>query len=408
MKPFQDYELSKVIANQWDAIHKKIDNLLNEVIMANDLDILAENIYQEFFIEPVTIYEEDFSKRSVKQEKIKKYVEPFFRVYSGKEYVEVDGIIASFYFPYQGDKTLFQCQASTFSVGGYPEIVLDNKTVSFHIERSLSEMEETNAKESLLKSIEHSLSEIKNGLSYANRDVNTFNQSLKSQALKALQDKKKKVETYFNVATMFEVPVEKKAYAETHIPLKRNIVPVAKHYESSNYYGIIESDYKDILATIKHTGSTYERTPASYISLQEEALRDTLLATLNATYKGDATGEAFRNTGKTDICIERENRAAFVAECKMWTGQKAVCNAITQLDSYLTWRDCKTALIFFVRRKNFMKVLEAVEEALRSFDGMKNVTAIDKNEFACLFLSKSNIGQQIEMRVLLFNMYTEG
>ena len=132
------------------------------------------------------------------------------------------------------------------------------------------------------------------------------------------------------------------------------------------------------------------------------------MAALNAIYKGDATGEAFRNAGKTDICIERDNRAAFVAECKMWTGKKAVGNAITQLDSYLTWRDCKTALIYFVRRKDFMKVLEAAEEALRTYDGMKNVIAIDKNEFDCLFLSKANIGQQIKMRVLLFNLYSEG
>ena len=211
MKPFRDYELSKVIAKQWAAVHKKIDNLSNEEIMANDLDILSENIYQEFFIEPVTIYEEDFSRRSVKQGKIMKYVEPFFRAYSGKEYVEVDGIIASFFFPYQGDQTLFQCQASTFSMSGYPEITLDNKTISFHIERSLSEMKSADAKDSLLKSVEHNLSEIKRGLSYANRDVNVFNNNLKCQALKALQDKKQKVETYFNIATMFEVPVQKKS-----------------------------------------------------------------------------------------------------------------------------------------------------------------------------------------------------
>ena len=407
MKPFQSCELSKIIKNQWEAVHKKIDNMSNEEIMANDLNILAENIYQEFFIEPVTIYKEDFSKRSVKQGKINKCVDRLFRDYSAKEYVEVDGIIASFYFPYQGDVSLFQCKASTFSLSGYPEITVDEKTVSFHIERSLSEMKNDNVKNSILKSVENNLNEINNGLSYANRDVNAFNNSLKSQALKALQDKKQKVETYFNIATMLEVPIEKKEYAETHIPLKRNIVPTAKHYEASDYYGIKDADYEDILMTIKHTGSTYERTPASYISLQEEALRDALLSALNATYKGDATGEAFRNTEKTDICIERENRAAFVAECKMWTGQKAVGKAITQLDSYLTWRDCKTALIYFVRRKDFMKVLEAVEEALRSYDNMKNVTAIDKNEFDCLFLSKSNIGQQIKMRVLLFNLYSK-
>ena len=407
MKPFREYDLSKVIANQWAAVNKKIDTMSNEEIMANDLDVLAENIYQEYFIEPVTIFEEDFSKRSIKQGKIQKYIDPFFRDYSDREYVEVDGVIAEFYFPYTGESDLFKCRASTFSMGVYPEITVNKTTVSFRIERSLSEMNNEKAKDSLLGSLEQALKEIRDGLSYANNDVTAFNNSLKQQAMKWLEEKKKKVEAYFSIATMLEVPIEKKEYAQTHIPLKRHIVPVAKHYETSNYYGILDGDYKDILDSIKHTGSTYERTPSSYKTLHEEDLRNTLLAALNATYKGDATGETFRNRGKTDICIERDNRAAFVAECKMWTGQKEVGNAIDQLDGYLTWRDCKTALIYFVRRKDFLKTLESAEAALRAYDGMRNVMALDKNEFECLFLSKANPGQQIKMRVMLFNLYCE-
>lgn len=407
MKPFREYDLSNVIANQWAAVNKKIDSMSNEEIMANDLEVLAENIYQEFFIEPVTIFEEDFSKRSIKQGKIQKYVDPFFRAYSDREYVEVDGVVAKFYFPYTGTSDLFKCRASTFSLGVYPEITVDKKSVSFRIERTLSEMNNPNAKELLLGELERALGEIRDGLSYANNDVTAFNNSLKGQVLKWLEEKKKKVEAYFNIATMLEVPIEKKEYAQTHIPLKRNIVPISKHYESSSYYGISEADYRDILVTIKHTASTYERTPASYKALHEEDLRNTLLAALNATYKGDATGETFRNTGKTDICIERENRAAFVAECKMWTGQKEVENAIEQLDGYLTWRDCKTALIYFVRRKDFLKTLNTAESALRAFDRMRNVKTLDKNEFECLFLSRSNPGQQIKMRVMLFNLYCE-
>ena len=291
MKPFQDYDLRQVIANQWAAVNKKIDTMSNEEVMANDLDVLAENIYQAFFIEPVTIFEEDFSKRSIKQGKIQKYIEPFFRDYSGREYVEVDGVIAEFFFPYTGESDLFKCRASTFSMGVYPEIAVNKKTVSFRIERSLSEMSNANAKDNLLGSLDHALMEIREGLSYPNSDVTAFNNSLKQQAMKWLEEKKKKVEAYFSIATMLEVPIEKKEYAQTHIPLKRNIVPVAKHYESSNYYGILDGDYKDILDSIKHTASTYERTPSSYKALHEEDLRNTLLAALNATYKGDATGE---------------------------------------------------------------------------------------------------------------------
>lgn len=62
MKPFRDYDLSAVIHNQLEAAHTKIDNMSNEEIMANNLEVLAENIYQEFFIEPITLFDEDFSK----------------------------------------------------------------------------------------------------------------------------------------------------------------------------------------------------------------------------------------------------------------------------------------------------------------------------------------------------------
>lgn len=391
MKPFQDYDLSKVLDEQRQKIHKKIDSMGNEEIMANDLEILAENIYQEYFIEPVEIYEEDFSKRVVRQGKIQKYVDPFFSDYHKREYVEVDGIIASFSFPYTGESELFKCRASTFSLSGYTEIQLSKKDISIKIERSLSEMDTPTAKNDLLAGVNRSIESIKGGISYCNKDVEGFNNSLKDNVLKELQGKRKKVESYYKIATMFEVPIEKKEYAETHIPLQRNIVPIAHHYESANYYGISDNDYQDILMSIKHTASTYERTPSSYKTMHEEDLRNTLLAALNATYKGDATGETFRNAGKTDICIERKNRAAFVAECKMWTGQKEVGQAILQLDSYLTWRDCKTALIYFVRRKDFLKVLESAEEALINIESMKNAIPVDKNEFKCLFLSKETL-----------------
>ena len=407
MKPFREYDLSKIIANQWAAVQKKIDTMSNEEIMANNLEILAGNVYQEFFIEPVTIFEEDYSRRSIRQGKIQRYIDPFFRDYSGKEYVEVDGIIATFCFPFQGDSQLFWCKASSFSLGGYPEFFVERDTVVVRIERSLADMDRPNAKDELFDSLNHVLTEIKHGVGLANNDVNAFNHSLEKQAFQLIQDKHNKVKSFYDIATMLEVPIEKKEYAMTHIPLKRKIVPTAKKYQSSNYYGISDADYNDILETIKHTASTYERTPASYKSLHEEDLRNTLLASLNGLYKGDATGETFRNTGKTDICIERENRAAFVAECKMWTGQKEVEKAIEQLDGYLTWRDCKTALIYFVRRKEFMKVLESAESALRAYEKMKNVKGRDKNDFECMFLSQKNPGQQINMRVMLFNLFSE-
>lgn len=406
MKPFKDYDLLRYLPEQEEKMLSKIDYMQNEEIMANDLEILADNLFQEFKINPITICEEDYSKRRIEQKKITRKIDPFFRELESKDYVTVDGIVSYFSYPYQGDGVIFRCQGTTYSLSGYPEIEVFDSYITFRIENTLQEMSRGNAKEMLENTRDSYLESIRRGVSYANVNVNAYNATLREKALSALKSKKKKVEMFYDISKAMEVPVEKKDYAIKHVPLTRKIVPTTKHYKKEDYYCINDHDYQDILDSIKHTASTFERTPASYNSLQEEDLRNILLASLNGIYKGDATGEAFRNGGKTDICIERDNRAAFVAECKMWKGKKEIEPAIRQLDGYLTWRDCKTALVIFVKNRNFFQTLETAEEAIKSIKRIRTVTKKDENEFECLYLSESNPGRQIKIRVMLFNMYS--
>ena len=407
MKPFRDYDLSDAFSVAYQKIDQKIDKLTNDEIMANDLELLADNLYEEFYIQPVKIFDEDPSKRKVVQGKVRRYVDPFFRDRYGREYVDVDGVILTFAFPYEGEEDLFRCRASTFSVSGYPDIDVSKTHVAFHYEKTLQEIESGLAKDGIMASVERDLSSIRQGIVFCNNDVSSFNSGLKDGTIKRLQQKKEKVEAYFSVASMFEVPLQKTPYAESHIAVRRKIAPISHTYDKKPIYCITDRDYNDILSTIKHTGCTYERTPASYKSLHEEDLRNTLLAALNASYMGDAFGEAFRNNGKTDICIERENRAAFVAECKMWTGQKEVGSALTQLDSYLTWRDCKTALIYFVNRKDYLKIVDTLEDTLKTLPAIRQVQKIDRNEFKCHMISESNPGQLVQVRVMLFNLFAK-
>ena len=407
MKPFRDIDLSRSLAVSKERMKAKIDSFTNDEIMANDIELLADNLYEEFYIQPVVIHDEDLTRRKVKQSKVRRCVDPYFNDAYSREYIDVDGFELSFHFPIEGETDLFKCQASTFSLSGYPDITIQGGAIVLMYEKTLQEMDREDALESVMKAVEQDLKHLRSGIAYANDDVSHFNSTLRTDAVKALLEKKKKVESFYSIASLFEVPVTKTDYAAKHVPMKRNISPIAHKYEEQSTYCISDRDYVEILETIKHTGSTYERTPASYASMHEEDLRNTLLAALNATYKGDATGEAFRNNGKTDICIERENRAAFVAECKMWTGQKEVQSAVEQLDSYLTWRDCKTALIYFVRRKDFLRVLSTAQAALQSIPFMRRVEVVDENEFKCLIASKITPGQLVQVRVMLFNLYSE-
>lgn len=407
MIPFKKYELVKILDNQSQKLNQQIERYSNDEIMANDLNILANNCYEEFYIEPLSIREEESEKRAIKQEKIKRHAEPFWRDVSGKEYYFIDGFVMSFSFPFSGDKNLFECQASTYTVSGYPDIDIIDGYITFYYEFLQNEIKSEEDKNKLFVRLENDLNSIKKGVSYVNSDVICFNQRLRQTAINTLQTKKQRIEQFYTVSKLFEVPIKKTSFASTHIEIPRKIQPIKKQYKSEPNYYISDAEYSDILLTIKHTGCTFERTPSSLKPLKEEDIRNLLLSSLNGIYQGNATGETFRNMGKTDICIECDNRSAFIAECKMWNGQKEINKAIAQLDSYLTWRDCKTAIIYFVRNKDFLAILDTVKHALYTNDLIKQTKELDRNEFECSYMSNCNPGQNILIRILLFNLYAE-
>ena len=63
--------------------------------------------------------------------------------------------------------------------------------------------------------------------------------------------------------------------------------------------------------------------------------------------------------------------------------------------------DGKYELLKLIGRGGMSKVWLAMDTHLNKQWAVKE---IDKNEFDCWFVSKSNPGQQVKMRVMLFNM----
>jgi len=406
MYPFSDYDLSAVIAAQYKKLSERIEKYTNDEIMANDLGLLADNCYEEFYIEPITIGSEEFDMRTAQQVKIRQERDRIYSDIDGRTFIDVDGITMKFYFGYTGDSQLFKCRASTWS-SFYPQMDLSNGYVMFVYSDPLFATKNEDYATKMMAQLQRDLDGIQKGISYVNSDIKQYNDRLRKTALHTLEERKKKIEQFYELSKAFEIPLQKNDNAKTHIPTKRKISTTAKKYNNEPSYYISDTEYHDIMFTIKHNCSTYERTPGTFNSLEEEDLRNLLLAALNGTYQGGANGEAFRNKGKTDICIERENRAAFVAECKMWSGASQISDSLNQLDSYLTWRDCKTALIIFVKNKDFIAVLDKTKQTLTNHDAVRQVKEKDRNEYECTMVSKTNIGQLITVRVFMFNLYSQ-
>ena len=164
----------------------------------------------------------------------------------------------------------------------------------------------------------------------------------------------------------------------------------------------------ELRSVLFRSGKSMEKKPALYQNRDEEGLRDQFLFVLETRYEGiTATGETFNKKGKTDIILKyaADNTNLFVAECKFWKGQSEFHQAINQLfDRYLTWRDSKVALIFFVKNNDFTKVLESVKEETSNHEYYKKPNGVNgESSFSYIFRLPNDENKDVYLEIILFH-----
>lgn len=204
-----------------------------------------------------------------------------------------------------------------------------------------------------------------------NKDVNNWNDQLPSFIDNEFSKYKQKVlkENQFYVAIKIKIdPDTKGVFTVPTITRKEIPQPVINKERSYSLDPTVsQAIYDDVLMVINQIGKNIEKKPSVYTGKDEEALRDYFLPILETRYiSTTVTGETFNKSGKTDVLIKYEDGSnLFVAEFKIWSGEKAFYDAINQLfDRYLTNRDSKTALIIFVRNKEFTEIVRKVKQSV--------------------------------------------
>lgn len=243
-----------------------------------------------------------------------------------------------------------------------------------------------------------------------NQNVEAYNARLEQRARSAVASRRQQLERQNALLGKLKVPLRRSTDVPTPVPLpKRRLRPLPPSRAVEQEYQIGEDDYEFILNILRHQSRSFEQTPSAYRVLNEEQLRDVLLANLNTHFNGDAAGERFRRRGKTDICIEHANRAAFVAECKAWSGAKGLGEAIDQLLGYLTWRDCRTALILLNKGvKGFKALQEAMPEALANHARFhRHITSGHAGEWRAGFRAIDDDARLIVIHVFLVDLFSE-
>lgn len=166
--------------------------------------------------------------------------------------------------------------------------------------------------------------------------------------------------------------------------------------------------YTDILNIIYDVGKKMEKKPSLYLDRDEEDLRDQFMLFLETRYEGaTGTSEIFSKKGSTDIILKysEEGPNLFVAECKFWHGINVFKKVVSQLfGKYVTWKDSKAALLFFVTNQNFSSVLTEVKQHISEHPYYKNYLGDNgDSSFAYKFHLTNRDDIEIDLEVLLFH-----
>ncbi len=190
----------------------------------------------------------------------------------------------------------------------------------------------------------------------------------------------------------------------TPVTMRPRVLPVAQRRQSAPFapeWAIDNAHYQNILEVCGRWARGFERSPLTAQKFGEEDLRDQLLIVLNSHWSGQAGAEMFNGNGKTDILVREADRNVFIAECKIWTGPKAIAAAIDQLVGYLTWRDTKAALIVFIRNKDTHAAIDSLHHAVAAHDSCSLVKPPeDPTQRADYVLTADDEGRTIALAVL--------
>jgi hypothetical protein len=406
MQPFKKFVIREMYEVFKNEIENELDGYSNNLIASNSFEEICKKLYGKHLLQAVVIDSkpniEDLINVKIQLSDRRNRNDLF-------DNKPVEGVRLVHTYGFKGSHILFSCNADIISLGGYPEIELyPNNQFRISVEETLARLKDD--KNQLLKlRIDKDIAEIRKFIGYCNNAVEKFNKELISFTQKKVSDRTERNNLIDQLKKEYEIPLIPREPKQLEvISLEKIQISLKEEKGNETEYSISDKSYDSILGVIKHHCSTFERLPRVFLKFKEEELRDIILAALNCIFLGGATGETFRVNGHSDICIEFENRAAFIAECKFWKGEKSVAEAIDQLLSYTTWRDIKLCLIFFSKRKDFFEVTEKMHQVLNGYSANVSYTRIDKNLYSNIIKSKVNKNQNIILNTILVNLQDYG
>lgn len=408
--------VSDYLRKLYGELEGEIDSFADEKIVNCDVDEWTEYLTEKYRVEPISFYV-DYATRSIQKTQIKRN-NPwghFGDVYGEPQFYMVDGCNIDYKVPFSGDDVLLKCTPSTyimtsFEIFGFQKPSNTNYGfITIRLSYTNQEMKGfgDNLEEKVNSDFRNQFSSFEKMSGYANDDIRSYNENLTSNVQQLLNKRREKADVFFSFSKALKIPLNLNSSSPnlTPIPLKKphraNLNEPKPHAQEQQFY-IDDSDFENIIKIIHLCGTALEESAKTFNQFNEEALRDYIKGMLSSHYENTVTGETFRRVGKTDIQIQREDKAAFIAECKVWHGIKLFSDAIEQLFCYATWKDTKLSLIIFNKEnKNFAGVQQQIQSWLK--ENCKSCKQWNSNIWDCLKY-REDTGRDVRLAVALYDI----
>ena len=307
--------------------------------------------------------------------------------------------------PFDGDPDLFFFLASTRNYNPPRGSVAANQ-VSFTI------FDQKLTKESVSAKIDGTIKNIETHLGWLRKDADGWNTQLRRLAREAVEQRKRELMDRDSLVASLGIPLAARkdpaGFQAVNIQRKPRPVTVTTPTPSAAFTpepALNTVQYDEVMKAINRLATIIERSPATFAKMGETEIRDIVLVNLNADFDRHASGETFNAAGKTDILVNESGKNAFIAECKIWSGEKAFLEAIDQLQSYATWRDSKTALLVFSHNTDFSGVLTTIRESVPTHPKFKKQhKVVSETETRYVFRHKGDDSKEMLLAVCVFHI----
>lgn len=402
---FIKYDLHGVIEAQEKAMNEEIDSIEGNRLLNTNPEELVNYFKEKYLLLAPKLIEDKISVDQ-NESQIDVSNDPNRFIFDRSEPFYITGTKIDFYVPYEGDKDLFQCQPSTFSLNPPRGTITETDLIlTYHA---------TDHNGDAIKSeFQRTLDQIKGYLTNIENSARDFNNQIEDKIRARINSRREKIKNDQGLVASFGFPMRKReGTLETFIvpEVKRKIIPRMPEptMPASKPEPVLDmAEYEHILNIVSNMVTVMERSPKAFIGMQEEDLRTHFLVQLNGQYEGQATGETFNSSGKTDILIRVENKNIFIAECKFWKGEEYFIEAINQLLGYTSWRDTKTAIILFNRNKDTSGVLAQIPKIVETHEGfIKKIDYNSETGFRFVMQHKNDKERELILTVMVFDVPT--